>query len=238
MHESEPAKRAAQMDEGKRFIDLASKMGAPYVRVFGDKYLEGGDRSATLERVSAGLHELGEYARGSRVTVIIESHGDFTDSPTLLKILKAAASDQVALLWDAHHTFVAGKEQPADTFKALGRYVRHVHLKDSKPDDKGEHHYVLTGTGTVPVNEQVRVLAAGGYQGFYCFEWEKVWHPKSSSPRLPSLTTPRSCASTWLPQGSPADKHAIGHRIRSGLLQARRRQHPNAQGLESKHRAG
>jgi sugar phosphate isomerase/epimerase len=184
MHESDSAKRSAQMDEGKRFIDLAAKMNAPYVRVFGDKYIEGSDRAATIERVSAGLHELGEYARGSRVTVVIESHGDFTDSATLLKILKAAASDRVALLWDAHHTFVTGKEQPADTFKVLGSYVRHVHLKDSKPDDKGEHHYVLTGTGSVPVKEQVRVLAAGGYQGFYCFEWEKVWHPEILEPEV------------------------------------------------------
>jgi sugar phosphate isomerase/epimerase len=183
MHESDSTKRAAQMDEGKRFIDLAARMNVPYVRVFGDKY-EGSDHAATLERVIAGLHELGEYAKGSNVTVVIESHGDFTDSATLLRILNGAASNRVALLWDAHHTFVTGKEQPADTFKVLGNYVRHVHLKDSKPDEKGEHHYVLTGTGTVPVKEQVRVLANGGYPGFYCFEWEKVWHPEILEPEV------------------------------------------------------
>ena len=38
----------------------------------------------------------------------------------------------VALLWDAYHTYKDGKEAPETTFKQLGSYVRHTHLKDSK----------------------------------------------------------------------------------------------------------
>ena len=72
--------------------------------------------------------------RAASVGVIIESHGDFADSPSLLKILDGAAMPNVALLWDAHHTVVLGKEDPADTYKSLGRYVRHTHLKDSRPE--------------------------------------------------------------------------------------------------------
>ena len=83
----------------------------------------------------------------------------------------------------AHHTFVAGKEQPADTWKSLGKYVRHTHLKDSKPEGD-ERRYVLTGSGEVPVKEQVRVLAQAGYKGFYCFEWEKKWHPEIEEPEV------------------------------------------------------
>lgn len=183
MHESDPAKRAAQMDEGRRFIDLAHALGAPYVRVFGDQVPEGEDRKAVMARVIAGLRELGEHARGSGVGVIIESHGDFTDSPTLLALLKGAAMPSVGLLWDAHHTFVAGKEQPAVTFKALQPYIRHTHLKDSRPEGAGVR-YVLTGTGTVPVRETVAVLARGGYKGYYCFEWEKTWHPEIEEPEV------------------------------------------------------
>jgi sugar phosphate isomerase/epimerase len=101
----------------------------------------------------------------------------------LLEILKGAEMPTTGLLWDAHHTVVAGKEEPAYTFKQLGRYIRHTHLKDSKPDEKGVR-YVLTGTGTVPVRETVRVLAAGGYRGLYCFEWEKAWHPEIDEPEI------------------------------------------------------
>jgi sugar phosphate isomerase/epimerase len=183
MHEAEPATRAAQLDEGRRFIDLAHQLRVPYVRVFGDKVPAGEAKASALARVVDGLRTLGEHAKGSEVSVIIESHGDYTDSPTLLEILKTAAMPNVALLWDAHHTFVAGKEDPASTYKALGSYVRHTHLKDSKPEGDGVR-YVLTGEGSVPVRDTVNVLARNGYAGYYGFEWEKAWHPEIEEPEV------------------------------------------------------
>jgi sugar phosphate isomerase/epimerase len=183
MHEADPTVRAAQMDEGRRFVDLARQLGVPYVRVFGDKIPAGEQKQTVMARVIEGLRTLGEHARGSGVAIILESHGDFTDSPTLLDLLKGAAMDNVALLWDAHHTFVAGKEPPAKTFDALGGYVRHTHLKDSRPEGAGVR-YVLTGSGTVPVSETVKVLARSGYKGYYCFEWEKGWHPEIEEPEV------------------------------------------------------
>jgi sugar phosphate isomerase/epimerase len=183
MHEADPKVRAAQMDEGKRFVDLAHRLGAPYVRVFGDKVPAGEAKRDVMARVVDGLRTLGEHAKGSGVGILIESHGDFTDSPTLLELLKGAAMENVGLVWDAHHTFVAGKEQPAATFAALGRYVRHTHLKDSKPEG-ADVRYVLTGSGTVPVRETVRVLAGAGYKGYYGFEWEKGWHPEIEEPEV------------------------------------------------------
>lgn len=183
MHESDLTVRAAQLDEGKRFIDLAHRLRAPYVRVFGDKIPANEPKRDVIARVVEGLRTLGEHAKGSGVSVIIESHGDYTDSPTLLELMKGAAMDTVALLWDAHHTFVAGKEQPAATFAALGSYVRHTHLKDSKPEG-ADVRYVLTGTGNVPVRDTVRLLAASGYKGYYGFEWEKGWHPEIEEPEI------------------------------------------------------
>src|SRR5256714_3657058 len=131
LHEQDPAKRAAQLDEARRFIDLAETLRAPYVRVFGNKYVQGVPRDMMLAHIARGLRELGDYARPKGVTVLIESHGDFTDSPSLLALLEQAASPSVALLWDAHHTFVSGKEQPEDTVRQLGCYIRHTHLKSS-----------------------------------------------------------------------------------------------------------
>ena len=63
---------------------------------------------------------MGEYAGPRGVTVILESHGDFVDSPTLKEVLTRADSPYVALLWDAHHTFADGHEQPEHTVQELG----------------------------------------------------------------------------------------------------------------------
>lgn len=186
MHEPDAKKRAEQMDEAKRFIDLAHSMDIAYVRVFPDKLVPGEERRMTVERIIEGMLELGKYARGSGVAVILESHGDFTDSPTLLQILKGAQMTSTGLLWDAHHTCVFGKEKPAATFKLLGKFVRHTHLKDSRAPMAGEkdRRYVLTGTGEVPVKETVQTLKAAGYKGYYCLEWEKRWHPEIEEPEI------------------------------------------------------
>jgi sugar phosphate isomerase/epimerase len=183
MHEKDPATREQQLDEGRRFIDLAQAMGVKYVRVFGDKIPEGEPKEEVMKRVEGGFQKLAEYAKPAGVTVLIESHGDFTKSTDLQEILTRVGSDHFALLWDAHHTFVAGKETPAETYARIGKWVRHTHLKDSVPAG-ADRRYVLLGTGEVPVKEQVRVLAKGGYAGFYSLEWEKGWHPEIEEPEV------------------------------------------------------
>jgi sugar phosphate isomerase/epimerase len=181
LHEADPEKRKQQIADAKRFIDLAASLGAPNVRVFGNDIQ--GPKDQVVARVASGLHELGSYAGDHGVTVIIESHGDFTDSPTLYEILTRADSPNVGLLWDAHHTFVSGKEDPEFTVRKVGKFIRHTHLKDSVPAGDGRR-YVLTGHGDVPVRKQVEVLSASGYTGCYTFEWEKVWHPELPEPEI------------------------------------------------------
>jgi sugar phosphate isomerase/epimerase len=183
MHEKDPAARERHFDEGRRFIDLAQALGVPYVRMFGDRIPAGEAKDDVMKRVVEGFGLMTAHAKGAGVTVIIESHGDFTRSEDLEAILTRVASPQFALLWDAHHTFAAGKEQPADTYGKLGRWVRHTHLKDSRPQG-AERRYVLVGTGDVPVKEQVKVLVAAGYTGYYCLEWEKKWHPEIEDPEV------------------------------------------------------
>ena len=186
MHEPDPAKRAKHMDEARRFIDLAHELHAPYVRVFPNQFIPGEEKRVTIARISDGLHELGEYARPADVTIIVESHGEFRRWEDIIPMLEGAKSKNVAFLWDAHHTCVEG-EKPADTFQHLGKYTRHTHLKDSVPipgKPKEDRLYVLTGTGDIPVKETVRVLADNGYKGYYCFEWEKRWHPEIEEPEV------------------------------------------------------
>lgn len=187
-HMDEPAgpKRTAQLSDARRFIDLAEALGAPYIRVFatdgsGDKSTPPNDE--LKDRVASGLKELGAYAGGHNVTVLIESHDRFVMSSVLSDVFRRANSDHVGLLWDAHHTFADGKEDPEFTVAQLGKWIRHTHLKDSQPSG-GERHYVLTGRGDVPIKRQVATLQKLGYKGFFCFEWEKVWHPDLTDPEI------------------------------------------------------
>jgi sugar phosphate isomerase/epimerase len=186
MYVEDPAKRAKELGDARRFIDLAAALGAPYVRVFGGKAES--DKSPTPSdetkaRVADGLSELGTYAGPLRVTVIIESHDHFTASATLKSVLQSADSEHVGLLWDAHHTFATSHEDPESTVRQLGSWNRHTHLKDSTGSVE-DLKYVLTGRGNVPVQRQIEALRSIRYNGFYCFEWETMWHPDIDDPEI------------------------------------------------------
>jgi sugar phosphate isomerase/epimerase len=186
LYMDDPTKRAKELADARRFIDLASTLGSPCVRVFGGKAESDKNPAPDAEtkaRVAAGLRELGTYAGPRNVTVIIESHDHFTASTTLKDVLTQAASEHVGLLWDAHHTFATSNEDPESTVKQLGPWIRHTHLKDSVGSGE-DRHYVLTGRGNVPVERQIKALEAIGYKGFYCFEWEKMWHPDIDEPEI------------------------------------------------------
>lgn len=184
MHEMDDAKRAPQLAEARRFIDLAQTLGAPYVRVFPNRWVAGVERDRVLDRIVGGLRELGTHARDRNVTVLLESHGDITDAPTLRELMRRADSPAVALLWDAHHTFAFSGESPEESVRLIGPWIRHVHLKDSVPAANGARRYVLTGTGEVPVRRQVEALVRSGYTGVYSIEWEKRWRPEIEDPEV------------------------------------------------------
>ena len=184
--EPDREKRSKGMADARRFIDLAAELESNYVRVFGksaDSARPVPPDESLRNRTVDGLHELGEYARDRNITVLLESHDDFAATPVLQEVLKRADSSAVALLWDAFHTFATSNEDPAVTVTALGPWIRHCHLKDAigtGPNRK----YVLTGRGNIPVRRQIALLQASGYPGYYCFEWEKVWHPDLEDPEI------------------------------------------------------
>jgi sugar phosphate isomerase/epimerase len=76
---------------------------------------------------------------------------------------------------------VAGKDAPDVTWGRVHGWIRHVHLKDSRPEGD-KRRYVFIGEGEVPVKEQVRLLVTGGYKGYYSFEWEKRGQPEIPEP--------------------------------------------------------
>src|SRR3989442_12205091 len=55
MYDMDAAKHTAQLDDARRFIDLSQALGAPYRRVFANRYAAGVSREALLWLISRGL---------------------------------------------------------------------------------------------------------------------------------------------------------------------------------------
>lgn len=183
LHLAEGAEREKQLDQALQFVDLAAQIGCPYIRVFPNNFPKEQDKATTLSLITSGLQQLGDYAEGKKVTVLMETHGDVVKIADLLSIMQAVKSPNVGLVWDVANMWTVTKEPPLEAYRQLKKYIRHTHIKDAKLVE-GKLQYTLLGEGEVPVMEAIKALRKGGYKGYYSFEWEKLWHPEIAEPEV------------------------------------------------------
>jgi len=183
LHFADKAARQKNMDEGKRFIDLAQQIDCPYVRVFPNNFPKEQERTQTIDLITQGLLELADHAKGSPVTVLMETHGDLVRADDLLTIMNAASHQHAGLVWDISNMWTVTREQPAEVHRKLRKYIRHTHVKDAKIVE-GKLQYTLLGEGEVPVFAAIDELIRDNYKGYYSFEWEKLWHPEIAGPEI------------------------------------------------------
>jgi sugar phosphate isomerase/epimerase len=72
MHFLDPAKRQKNLDEAKKYIELADQLGCPFIRVFPNDLPKDQDEKATVGAIISSLVELGDYAKSSGVKVLLE----------------------------------------------------------------------------------------------------------------------------------------------------------------------
>lgn len=183
MHHIDTIERQKNLAEAKRFIDLAHQLQCPYIRVFPNNLPKDQDRNATIDLIIQGLVELGDYAKGSGVTVLLESHGELVYAADLQKIMQSANHKNVGLVWDIVNMWSVTKEPQAEVYAVLKKYIRHTHIKDLKFVN-GKEQYTLLGTGETPIFEAIDILNNNEYKGYYSFEWEKLWHPEIDVPEV------------------------------------------------------
>ena len=148
------------IEDIKKVIDVASYMRIDYVGIGFDTEDE--------DLIRKAITELLPIAREAGVTALVETKGIYSDTKKLCGLLDEFADDNLAALWDLHHTYRFGGEEPKDTIRNLGAYVKHVHLCDS--DDKDT--YNLIGEGSAPVKEFMDALYSIDYAGFISLEWK------------------------------------------------------------------
>ena len=179
-HHPEPAAREAARAEAERALELAARLGAAGIRVFGDRIQPGQDRPSTRGFIAEALARLADAAQACGVEVWIESHGDFARAADTLGVLEGLPSSAVGVLWDPANAFEAG-EAPAEELAALDGRVRHVHLKDlARTTGRGAREWtpVLPGRGEFHPERVLALLQERGYERWVSFEWEKRWHPQ------------------------------------------------------------
>jgi sugar phosphate isomerase/epimerase len=167
---------AADRDALLALVGWAEALGTRWLRVFDG--CKSGDAGEIADAVAMLAWWAGERRRrGFVVDLATETH-DATADPVALRTFLTAAPE-CRILWDAHHTWRRGGEMPGDTWLYLKPHVVHVHFKDSAttPGVGEGYAYVPPGDGEFPLGALVDQLAADGYAGALCLEWERMWHP-------------------------------------------------------------
>jgi sugar phosphate isomerase/epimerase len=172
-----PAAREREKASFTAYTELARFLECPLVRVFGGNLSTGTDREAALPSMAAFLRELGERAAENGVTVVLETHDDFSLGIHVAELLRQTDHPSVGALWDLHHPYRQG-EAPETTVQVLAPYLRHTHVKDSREDGR----YCLMGEGDVPLARMIGLLHKHRYDAWISLEWEKRWHPEIMPP--------------------------------------------------------
>ena len=148
--------------ETESCIKIAKDLHIPNIRIKSAEC----DNDTAKKFITAVLPK----AEKAGVTLVIETSGAFCDTAALRELLDSFASDNLAALWDMYSTFFKAGEQPEETIKNLGAYVKQVHIKDF--DGEG---FCLIGEGKLPVGDMMSALRSVNYDGFISLEWDPAW---------------------------------------------------------------
>lgn len=156
-----------------QYIELASKLGTPYIRILAD--LEPHPNGEVDDSVVlTALQRLAPLAEEKGVTLLVETNGVYSDTARLCSLLDHVASDAVAALWDLHHPYRFAGEKPGKTVHNLGAYIKYVHIKDSVMEN-GVPRYRMMGEGDLPIDDMMMALRSINYEGYVSLEWVKRW---------------------------------------------------------------
>lgn len=170
------------LEPAKAYIDTASTMDIPYVRLLADKAPAPTD-GVDLEMLSRQFKEITDYAKDRNVLPLVETNGFFAKTKVLGALLRQMDPNRIGVLYDIHHPYRFFGESPAYTIGNIGAYIRHVHIKDSVMNGK-KVVYKMVGEGDIPVKTAIRSLIDAGYQGYFSLEWVKRWDLSLEEPGI------------------------------------------------------
>lgn len=168
-------------NEAIDYINLAEKLGVPYVRIMctNRAMLDDGDYNFAFSTYK----KIANYASSHGVTPLIETNGMFCDTELLSKFMNEVGESNVGVLWDIHHPYRYGRESIKDTINNIGKFIKYVHIKDSVREN-GATVYKMLGAGDLPLCEAIDSLKTIGYDGYITLEWVKRWQPDLDEPGI------------------------------------------------------
>lgn len=130
-HAPDQAVVRKNVEECKRFIELASDLGMLGVKVRPNGIPKEVPEAQTIAQIGAALRECGQAAQSAGVEIWVEVHGrDSSHPPRVAKMMEAANHPQVGLCWNSNKEDILSNNSIKDSFELLKPWLRNAHINE------------------------------------------------------------------------------------------------------------
>jgi sugar phosphate isomerase/epimerase len=168
------AERDKEIAGIRKWVDVAEKLGAGHIRVFGGKVPKGASEDQAAQWVTEVLKVGSEYAGSKGVILGLENHGGITErADTILKIVKAVNSPWLGINLDTGNFDKNAYQQ----IEMCLPYAVNAQLKTLiRAGEDGQ-------TNKADWAKIVRMFAGSGYKGYLALEYEDKEDASVAVPR-------------------------------------------------------
>jgi sugar phosphate isomerase/epimerase len=166
--------RDKQAAELRKWVDVANKLGASHIRVFGGTVPKGSTEAQAAAWVTEMLKEAAPYAGSKGVILGLENHGGITEkASTITGIVKAVDSPWVGVNLDTGNFNRDAYRQIAEILP----YAVNAQFKTRIRDENGQS--VPSDWGRI-----IGMFRDSGYRGYFALEYEDKEDARAAVPRL------------------------------------------------------
>lgn len=168
-------KRKADLELVRRWIECASKLGAPVIRIFsGVQNPKGYSWQQIAQWMVKDMKDCVEYGKKHGVIVAVQNHNDFIQTADqAITIIKMVDSEWFGLVLDI------GSYRTGDPFKQIADTARHAVNWQIK-----ENMYVNGAEVKTDLDKIIQIIKSSGYRGYLPIETLGAGDPKVKVPEF------------------------------------------------------
>jgi sugar phosphate isomerase/epimerase len=154
--------RNEMVEQARRYAELASDLGSPFLRVFGGRIPEGHTMAELRPSTAEALGRAAEACAQWGVTPCLEVHDEHNDPADVAWIVEHAGHGNVGVVWHVWH-HVRRDISVDDAYARLRPWVRHLHSGRGDPVPLSNDDSYLA--------RAFELLERDGFEGFAANEW-------------------------------------------------------------------